>query len=99
MINVLFLFPKSADPKELDDLFSSRFNLESKQAMKARSLTISVGELMSPFGPPPFVRVMEVSYDSLEDVMGVTQNPDVQAGNQKLKAFGVLILMYEVNEA
>ena len=98
MINVLFLFPKSADSQELDDWISNQFLPASKQNPALRSLKISVGDLMSPFGPPPYSRVVEASFDSLEDVMPVIQSQQTQDANANMKALGALILMYEVDE-
>jgi len=74
MINVRFLFPKSADSKELDDFLSSQFIPAHKQALGLRSLKISAGDLMSPGGPPPYAKIVEASFDSLNDVMAAVQS-------------------------
>jgi len=62
-----------------------------------RSLKISAGDLMSPGGPPPYAKIVEASFDSLNDVMAVVQSQTQDARDQ-MKALGALILMYEVNE-
>jgi hypothetical protein len=97
MVHALFLFPKSADPKQVDDILANRFIPAHKQARDVRSLKISSGELMSPGGPPPYAKVVEVSFDSLSDMMAFVQSqpPDER---DRVKDLGTLILMYEVNE-
>jgi len=97
MVNVLFLFPKSTDPKELDDFLTNRFIPAHKQALDVRSLKISAGDLMSPGGPPPYAKVVEVSFDSLNDMMAFVQSQPPDA-RDRMKALGTLILMYEVDE-
>ncbi len=98
MINVLFLFPKSADPKALDDLLSNGLVPGIQQARGLRSLKLSAGDLMSPGGPPPYSKVLEASFDSLDDVMAIVQSPAVQARRDYITSVGTLILMYEVSE-
>ena len=91
-------FPKSADAEELDDFLSNQFIPTNKQSPGLRSLKISVGDLMSPGGPPPYAKIIEASFDSLNDVMAVVQSPATQAMRDQMKALGVFILMYEVSE-
>ena len=98
MINVLFLFPKSTDPTALDDFLFNRLVPGINQARGLRSLKLSAGDLMSPGGPPPYSRVVQASFDSLDDVMAIVQSPETQAGRDYIKSVGALILMYEVNE-
>ena len=97
MINVLFLFPKSADLKTLDDFISNKFIPGVKQANGLRSLKLSAGDLMSPGGPPPYSRVVEASFDSLDEFMASVP-PDGQPEKEYMKSLGTLILFYEVGE-
>ena len=97
MSHVLFLFPKSADLKTLDDFISSKFIPGIKQADGLRSLKLSAGNLMSPGGPPPYSRVVEASFDSLDEFMA-TVPPDGQPEKEYIKSLGTLILFYEVRE-
>src|SRR4029450_11300302 len=97
MINVLFLFPKSADAKEVDDFLANRLIPAHKQAPDVRSLKVSDGDLMSPGGPPPYAKVVEVSFDSLNDTMAFVQSQP-QDAKERMQALGALILLYEVNE-
>ena len=97
MINVLFLFPKSANPKELDNFLTNHLIPTNKQSPGLRSLKISMGDLMSPGNPPAYDKIIEASFDSLNDVMAIVQSPATQATRDQIKALGALILMYEVN--
>jgi hypothetical protein len=98
MINVLFLFPKSADLTAVDDFIANRFVPNLKQISGLRSVNLSVGELMSAGGPPPYARVVEASFDALEPMMAHVQSPQAQAERETMKELGALILFYEVSE-
>ena len=98
MIHILTLFPKSTDPKALDDYISSQMIPRLKQAHGLRSLTLSVGDLMSPVGPPPYSRVFETSFDSMDDWWAYVQTPAAQAEKDFLKSIGTVMLFYEVSE-
>ena len=97
MINVLVLFPISADPKVLDDFLSNTAIPFLKQARGLRSLKISSGDLMSG-GPPPYSKVVEASFDSLDDWMALGESPGVQVLVDYIQSAGALMLGYEVNE-
>lgn len=97
MIKALFLFPKSTETKAVEELLSTHLIPTLKQANGLRSLTSSTGPLMSPMGPPPYSKVVEASYGSLEDWIALVQSPAVQGGRDDLPA-GTLILYYEVDE-
>ncbi len=98
MINVLTLFPKSTDSKALDDFISSQMIPTLKQAHGLRSLKLSVGDLMSPVGPPAYSKVVEASFDSLDDWIANIQSPAAQAQKDFLKSIGCVMLLYDVNE-
>ena len=98
MINVLTLFPKSTDAKALDDFISSQMIPTLKQAHGLRSLKLSVGDLMSPVGPPAYSKVVEASFDSMDDWWANVQTPAAQAEKDFLISIGSVMLFYEVNE-
>ena len=98
--------PREGDPRSIADLravaclCSRTRNVlipAHKQALDVRSLKISAGDLMSPGGPPPYAKVVEVSFDSLNDMMAFVQSQPPDA-RDRMKALGTLILMYEVDE-
>jgi hypothetical protein len=96
MVHILILFPKSADAQALNQFFSSVDLLT--QAHGFRSIKQSEGDIMSPLGPPPYSKVIEVSFDSHEDVFAYAQSAEAQAGKEFLKSLGGLMLIYDVND-
>lgn len=97
MINVLALFPITIEPKVLDDLLSKLIP-GFQQADGLRSLKISEGHVMSPGGPPPYSKVIEASFESLEVFMDWVQTPAAQADKELMKDSGIVRIYYEVNE-
>ena len=97
MINMLIVFPKSIDPEVLDDLLS-KLVPSIKQALGFLSLKVSEGSLMSPGGPPSYSKVVEASFESLEDFMAWTQTPTAPAAKDFMVNSGTIMLYYEVNE-
>lgn len=95
MVHTLILFPKSTDAQVLDRFFSSTDLL--KQAHGFRSLKQSEGDIMSPMGPPPYSKVIEVSFDSQEDVYAFAQSHPLERKDH-LKNLGVVMLIYDVND-
>ena len=98
MINVLTLFPKSTDPKAIDDFISSQMIPTFQQSQGLHSLKLSVGDLMSPAGPPAYSKVVEASFESMDDWWTNVQTPAAQAQKDFLKNMGCVMLFYEVNE-
>ena len=96
MVHTLILFPKSTDAQALDRFFSSTDLL--KQAHGFRAFKQSKGEIMSPMSPPPYSKVIEVSFDSQEDVYAFAQSAEAQAGKEYLKSLGGLMLIYDLSD-
>ena len=69
-----------------------------QQADGLRSLSISEGHIMSPGGPPPYAKVVEASFDSLEDFMDWVQTPAAQADKEQMLRNGVVSIFYEVKK-
>jgi hypothetical protein len=97
MINVLTLFPKSADLKAIEDFISSQMIPTLKQVHGLRSLKLSVGDLMSPV-PPAYSKVVEASFDSMDDWWANTQTPEAQAEKEFMISVGCVMLFYEVTK-
>lgn len=97
MINQLTLIPKTIEPERLSQI-ESKLIASLKQARGLLSLKISDGPLMSPAGPPAFVKVIEASWESLEDMMAWTQTPAAQGDGDKdfLIENGAVLLFYEI---
>jgi hypothetical protein len=98
MIKALFLFPKSTEPEMLEGFLSTNLIPTLQQSSGLRSLTTSTGPLMSPGGPPPYAKVVEASFGSLEDWIALVQSPAVQARRDDMPP-DTLILYYEVDES
>ena len=54
-------------------------NKSLKEADGLLSLTLSDGDLMSPGGPPAYSKVLEATFDSLENFMAWIDSPWVQS--------------------
>lgn len=96
MINVLFLFPKSADPKVLDDLISNALIPRLKTAKGLLSLTMSEGQIMGR-SAPPYSRIVEASFDTLENMMA-TAPADGTPGKKQFEDLGGLFFSYDVQD-
>jgi len=98
MVNVLFLFPKAVDLKTLDDFLLNQLIPMVKQVQGFHSVKVSDGDIRSPGGPPPYSKIVELSFDSFDEMMMILQSQKSQPGNDPVKSFGPLILLYDVNE-
>jgi len=100
MIQFIALFPKSLD-LDVVDRYVSDLGKSLKEAQGLQSLMRSDGHLMSPGGPPAFSRVLEATFDSLENFLGWADSPWVQSPEaQREKNFmienGAVLVFYEV---
>ena len=95
MVHLQALFPKITDPQTLERFLSAADVI--KQAHGFRSLKQSEGDIMSPLGPPPFSKVIEISFDSQEDVLAFAQSNPLE-GKDQLKSLGVVMLIYDVSD-
>ena len=53
---------------------------------------------MSPGGPPSYSKVIEASFETLEDMMTWVQTPAAQAQKEVMVEKGVVMLYFEVKE-
>jgi hypothetical protein len=96
MINVIFLFPTSADSQMLDDFISKGLIPSLKKAKGVLSLKTNDGHIMSRKGPPPYSRIVEATFDTLENLMA-TAPEDGDAEKEQFDKLGGLMISYEVN--
>ena len=94
MIKSLTLFPKSIRPEKLDEIIS-KLTLDLKGADGLIEITSSDGHLMSPAGPPPYSRVIEASWESLEVFLAWAQSSARQEDKDFLLQSGAVLLYYE----
>ena len=95
MVHLQVLFPRSTDVQILNRFLSDTDII--KQAHGFRSIQQSDGDMMSPLGPPPFSKVIEISFDSHEDVMAFAQAHPLE-GKDQLKNLGVVVLIFDVKD-
>ena len=97
MIRVLSLIPSSMEENKRDQL-AKKMIRDIQQAEGLRSLSVSEGHIMSPGGPPPYAKVIEASFDSLEDFMAWVQTPAAQKDKEQMISSGVVSIFYDVNQ-
>jgi hypothetical protein len=98
MVSVLYEFPKSVDPQLLEEFMTTNLLPGLKGAQGLQSLQQSTGELMSAGGPPPYARVVQAHFPTLESLFGYVQSPPGLATQEFLESTGTLIVFYEVQE-
>lgn len=97
MIIAVSLFPKSINTQRLEKALSKQIkSLESAEGLI--SLQVSKGDLMSPAGPPEYQKVVQVGWESLEDMMAWVQTPAAQDDKQFFIENGAVLLFYEVKD-
>lgn len=99
MISSITLFPNSIEPEKLEELLSK--SIESmKNAKGLLKIKVSKDHLMSPGGPSAFAKVLETSWETLEDFMAWAQNQTPEAHTDKdfMIENGAVLLFYEVEE-
>jgi len=97
MIRAISLFPNDADSEIVNAMIKV---LESslKQTSGVLSISTNEGVLMSPGGPPPYARVVEFTFDSLESMMAWTQSERAQSQKEQMNSLRPVMLYYEVKE-
>ena len=96
MIHLLYQFLKTTDPGALERFLETNLIPGLKQAHGLRALESSQGDLMSAGGPPPYSRVAEATFDSLEDLFAYVQSPTGLATQEFLEGERALIIFYEI---
>ena len=96
MIRVLSLIPNTIEENKRDQIVEKMIHA-IQQADGLRSLYVSEGHIMSPGGPPPYSKVLEASFDSLEDFMAWVQTPASQADKEEIMR-NVVGIYYEMKE-
>ena len=99
MISSITLFPKSIDSQKIEDIVSRTVS-SMKSTSDLITIKMSDGNLMSPGGPPSYSKVMETTWESLEDFMAwaQNQNPEMQADKDFMINNGAVLLFYEVKD-
>jgi hypothetical protein len=98
MLDVLMLFPATANAAEVDEVLD-RIAGGWVTAPGIQSLRRSQGQLMSPGAPPPFSRVLEATFDSLEAFIAQVPGPDRAEEREALDRLAPLIIFFEARPA
>ena len=98
MVTVLFLFPKSVNLTALDDFLLNQLIPMVKQIQSFRSVKVSDGDIRSPSGPPPYSKIVELTFDTFDEMMMILQSQKAQPDKSLMEGFGPLILLYDVNQ-
>ena len=98
MVTVLFLFPKSVNLRALDDFLLNQLIPMVKQIQSFRSVKVSDGDIRSPAGPPPYSKIVELTFDTFDEMMMILQSQKAQPDKSLMEGFGPLILLYDVNQ-
>lgn len=96
MITALTLFPKSADLEQAEEFLSMVMIPSLKKAPGFLTVKASEGHLMSPAGPPDYSKVVEFTFDTLENFYAWTQSSeDQQEVKTQMIQDGVVMIFYE----
>jgi len=103
LIQFITLYPKSIDLEWIDKNITE-LAVSFGKAPGFRSMNISDGDIMSPAGPTAYSKVVETTFESLEDFMGWVQSPWSQSPEQQaVKNFMIekdaIMLFLEVKES
>jgi len=94
MIKAITLFPSDAEAAVVDAMMNDIVSL-LKQTPGVQSITTNQGYLMSPGGAPAYSRVVEFTFDSLENMMSWTQSQAAQAQKQQMSSLNPVMLYFE----
>jgi hypothetical protein len=97
MLKVVFLYPK-CDDHEAADRFIEKYVIAPIEASPGfRSLSTNSAPLMSPFGPPPYYRVVEATLGSLDDFITIGRSDLIQESQAETPE-GFQIIFYECDD-
>ena len=100
MVNMLTLFPRTLGSEKIDELLSTLFS-SMKEAKGLLSIKVSDGPLRSPAGRPSYTRVLEASWEGMDELMAWTQLPAAQGAHvdkDLMIQSGAIMLFYEVED-
>jgi hypothetical protein len=98
MINLLILIPRTVKSQVVDNIFT-KILPALKQAQGLCELKVSEGHIMSPGGPPPYSKVIEASFESLEVFLTwAKQISTSQSVKELMVKNGIISIYFEVSE-
>lgn len=98
MYRSLSMYPKSADPSQVDEVVR-RSTAVFRRSPGFRSCTSSVDALMGPGAKAgEFARVVVVDFDTLEDALGALKSKDFEAVKTASEQLGPTHYLFECRE-
>lgn len=94
MLKVLFLFPKTKTPDVVDAFIDTYVIPPLRSSPGFRSISMNAEPLMSPFGPPPYYKVVEATLEALADFTTIGQSDLIKSSADQTPE-GMQILFYE----
>ena len=99
MVKSLMLVPNSITQDKSESIISRYVN-SVKKAEGMLSVTLSDGSIMSPGGPVSFSHAVDVSWESLPQMVAWAQGAnDLDEDKDHLLENGAQLLFYEIKEA
>lgn len=98
MYRAVVMFPKAADPAEVDALIDSIAS-SFRASVGSRPITHSIGALMGPGARAGEAGwILEADFATLEDAMTALQAEDFQEPRTRTETLGSTIFLFEVEE-
>jgi heme-degrading monooxygenase HmoA len=97
MIQAIALFPSTTDLKKFENILTEMVS-SLRKSKGFLSIHVSDSHIMSPGGPPPYSKVVQFTFDSLENMMNWAQSPAAQSQKESMRKYNSTMLFYEVKE-
>ena len=98
MVTEIVLFPKTENIQAIDQFISKYIVPAHNQSSGCSSITVSQHPLMSPFGAPPYSRVVVATLNSIQDVHSIGSSKLIQ-DSQSETPEGMQVIFYEAQSA
>jgi hypothetical protein len=96
MVRTIFLFPSSMGDDAVDGIVDKHLAPGAKVS-NASAMTMSQGPLMGAGGPSPYRRVVEITHESIEDMMKAARSGE-QGKETAMKEAGIQIIAFEMRD-
>ena len=97
MLQEIILFPKTDEVDAIDRFIETYILPAHRQSPGCHSLTINREPLMSPFGPPPYSRVIVATLGSIEDMMAIGGSELIQSSKEATPE-GMQVVFYQYGD-
>lgn len=97
MLQVVFHLPKTDDLDAMDEFIATYVIGALQSSPGYRGHTVNTAPLMSPFGPPPWSRIVVGTLNSLQDMMAIGGSDLIQKNQDKMPE-GMQIVFYEFDD-